>query len=40
MGIQRSTYLIAADGRVAHVWKKVSVDGHDAEVLAALDELA
>ena len=39
MGIQRSTYLIAADGRVAHVWKKVSVDGHDAEVLAALDEL-
>jgi thioredoxin-dependent peroxiredoxin len=39
MGIQRSTYLIAADGRVARVWKKVSVDGHDAEVLAALDEL-
>ena len=34
-----STYLIAADGRVARVWKKVSVDGHDAEVLAALDEL-
>jgi thioredoxin-dependent peroxiredoxin len=39
MGIQRSTYLIAADGRVAHVWKKVNVDGHDAAVLAALDEL-
>ena len=39
MGIQRSTYLIDAEGRVAKVWKKVSVDGHDAEVLAALDEL-
>ena len=39
MGIQRSTFLIAADGQVARVWKKVSVDGHDAEVLAALDEL-
>ncbi len=39
MGIQRSTYLIAADGRVAHVWKKVNVDGHDDAVLAALDEL-
>lgn len=39
MGIQRSTFLIAADGRVAHVWKKVSVDGHDTEVLKALDEL-
>jgi len=40
MGIQRSTFLIAADGQVARVWKKVSVDGHDAEVLAALDQLA
>ncbi len=39
MGIQRSTYLIDAQGRVAKVWKKVNVDGHDAEVLAALDEL-
>ena len=39
MGIQRSTFLIDADGQVAEVWKKVSVDGHDAQVLAALDEL-
>jgi len=38
-GIQRSTYVIGPDGRVAHVWKKVNVDGHDAQVLAALDEL-
>ncbi len=39
MGIQRSTFLIDAEGKVARVWKKVSVDGHDAEVIAALKEL-
>ena len=40
MGIQRSTYLIGADGRIARLWKKVSVDGHDADVIAALQELS
>ena len=40
MGIQRSTYLIDADGKVARVWKRVQVDGHDEAVLAALQELA
>jgi len=39
MGIQRSTFLINADGKVAKVWKKVSVDGHDEQVLEALKEL-
>ena len=39
MGVQRSTYLIDASGNVAKVWKKVSVDGHDAQVLEALREL-
>ena len=39
MGIQRSTYLIDAEGRVAKVWQRVQVDGHDEEVLAALQEL-
>ena len=39
MGIQRSTYLIDAAGKVAHVWKRVKVDGHDAQVLAALPAL-
>ena len=39
MGIQRSTYLIDADGKVAKVWKRVSVDGHDQKVIEALDEL-
>jgi len=39
MGIQRSTYLIDAQGVVRKVWKKVNVDGHDAQVLAALEQL-
>jgi len=39
MGIQRSTYLIDAKGKIAKVWKKVNVDGHDASVLEALGSL-
>ena len=39
MGIQRSTFLIDADGKVAKVWKAVKVDGHDEQVIAALKEL-
>ncbi|MBI2570846.1 MAG: thioredoxin-dependent thiol peroxidase [Candidatus Schekmanbacteria bacterium] len=40
MGIQRSTYLIDHAGVVARVWKHVAVDGHDAQVLEAVRELA
>jgi thioredoxin-dependent peroxiredoxin len=40
MGIQRSTYLIDSTGKIAKVWKRVSVDGHDAQVLEALRELS
>lgn len=39
MGIQRSTFLIDRAGTVAKVWKRVQVDGHDQQVLAALQEL-
>jgi peroxiredoxin Q/BCP len=39
MGIQRSTYLIDADGKVAKVWKTVKVDGHDEQVVQAVTEL-
>lgn len=39
MGIQRSTFLIDSAGKVAKVWKRVKVDGHDEQVLAALAEL-
>ncbi|HND50903.1 MAG TPA: thioredoxin-dependent thiol peroxidase [Pirellulaceae bacterium] len=40
MGVQRSTYLIDGAGVVARVWKRVQVEGHDEQVLAALRELA
>lgn len=39
MGIQRSTFLIDAEGKVAKVWPRVQVDGHDEQVLAALAAL-
>lgn len=39
MGAQRATFLIGADGRVAHVIPKASPKTHDDEVLAALDKL-
>ena len=39
MGIQRSTFLIDGEGKVRKVWKRVEVDGHDAQVLAALEAL-
>jgi len=38
-GIVRTTYLIGPDGRVVRRWDKVKVDGHAAEVLAAVKEL-
>jgi thioredoxin-dependent peroxiredoxin len=39
MGIERSTFLIGADGKIARVWRKVKVPGHAAEVLAAVQAL-
>ena len=39
MGIERATFLIASDGRVARIWHKVKVPGHAAEVLAAASAL-
>jgi len=38
-GIQRSTFVIDAAGKVAKVWKSVKVDGHDEKVLEALAKL-
>lgn len=40
MGIQRSTFLVDAKGKVAKVWKRVQVDGHDAQVLKAIGDLS
>lgn len=39
MGIERSTFLIAADGTVAKAWRKVKVPGHVDEVLEAVKAL-
>jgi peroxiredoxin Q/BCP len=39
MGIERSTFLIGADGKLARIWRKVRVPGHAAEVLKAAQSL-
>jgi len=38
-GIRRSTFLIDREGKVARAWKKVNVDGHDEQVLKALEKI-
>ena len=35
MGVERSTFLIGRDGKIARVWRKVKVPGHAKEVLEA-----
>jgi peroxiredoxin Q/BCP len=37
-GVQRATFLIDPEGRIARVWPRVKADGHADEVLAALRE--
>lgn len=37
-GIERSTFLINPEGILTHAWRKVSVKGHVAAVLASLNE--
>ncbi|WP_121118820.1 peroxiredoxin [Croceibacterium ferulae] len=39
MGMERTTYLLDTDGRIARVWRKVKVKGHAAEVLEAAQAL-
>jgi peroxiredoxin Q/BCP len=39
MGIERSTFLIGKDGKVAKAWRKVSVSGHAEDVLKAAQSL-
>jgi len=39
LGIERSTFVIDRDGRLAAVFRKVKVDGHDREVLEILRRL-
>ena len=39
MGAERSTFVIGADGKIAHIFRKVKPDEHTAQVLAALGTL-
>jgi peroxiredoxin Q/BCP len=36
MGVLRTTFLIAPDGKIAHVFENVKPQGHSTEILAAL----
>ena len=39
MGVQRATFIVDAEGKVAHVIEKAKPKTHDDEVLAALSKL-
>ena len=39
MGVERSTFLVDAKGKIARSWRKVKVPGHAEQVLAAVREL-
>lgn len=39
MGVERSTFLIGTDGKIANVWRKVKVPGHVESVLEAAQAL-
>jgi len=39
MGVERATFLIAPDGRIAKIWRNVKVKGHVDEVLSAAQAL-
>ena len=36
MGVERATFLIGKDGRIARIWRQVRVKGHAEEVLDAV----
>ncbi|HET6465483.1 MAG TPA: thioredoxin-dependent thiol peroxidase [Nitrospiria bacterium] len=38
MGIERSTFVIDKDGKIARVYRKVKVDGHSDEILGAISK--
>ena len=35
LGMERSSFLVGRDGRIAKIWPKVKVEGHAAEVMQA-----
>lgn len=40
MGVERSTFLIDGQGKIAEAWRKVKVNGHVEQVLAAVKALS
>lgn len=39
MGVERSTFLVGAAGKIRKIWRKVKVPGHADDVLAAVKAL-
>lgn len=39
MGVERATFLIGPDGKIARIWRKVKVPGHAEAVLEAAEAL-
>ena len=39
MGVERATFLLDGDGRIARIWRKVKVPGHAEAVLSAVEQL-
>ena len=39
MGVERTTFLVDSKGKIAQVWRKVKVPGHEDAVLAAVKAL-
>jgi peroxiredoxin Q/BCP len=40
MGVERTTFVIAPDGSIASIFRKVKVSGHTEDVLAALQKIS
>ena len=39
MGMERSSFLVGADGRIARIWRKVKPEAHAAQVMEAAKAL-
>lgn len=39
MGVERATFLVGADGKIAKIWRKVKVSGHAEAVLQEIQAL-
>ena len=37
---ERTTFLVDPKGKIAHIWERVKVEGHAADVYATIEKLA